>query len=86
MNSLEDRIDAVERTLDARGCVVLSPQLWPGASEDAVERALQNFYAVVEALDLEVERLGDGTRIAFRADTPDSQREALRNAAAAGSN
>ena len=77
---------AVERVLDEQGCIHLSPRLWPGATEQAVETALRNFYATVEALGLEVEVGGDGARYAFRADTPPAERDALKRRFAAPSN
>ena len=84
--TLAERTDAAERLLDANGCIRLPATLWPGATEAAVEAALRNFYAVVERLGLDVERLGDGSRIAFRPELDDADREGLRRVAAASGN
>jgi hypothetical protein len=84
--TLDERTEAAERVLDANGCIRLPATLWPGATEAAVESALSNFYAVTERLGLDVERLGDGTRIAFRPELDDDDRKGLRRVAAASGN
>lgn len=76
--TLDDRIDAATRALDARGFLTLPPGGWPGATPDALKRALTNFYAVVEALGLDTEWLEDGTRIAFRPHNDEDRPEATR--------
>lgn len=86
MTTLDDRVAAAERVLDRKGCIHLSSQLWPGATEAATEFALRGFYETVEALDLDVEVAGDRSRYAFRPDTPVAEREALKRRLAAPSN